>query len=119
MWRSTSSSVKRTDWILIVVVALASCAWCWSSSRRAGATFDEPFYLESGLDYWHHGHFGQLLAAGTMPLAPHLQTLPIYIAERTSGRTLAVENDLGEMLQLARPVTLLFWLLLLVATMRL
>ena len=111
--------MKRADWILFVAVSLLSSAWAFSASRQLGATFDEPFYLEAGLDYWHRGHFGSLLAAGTMPLAPHLQTLPVAIAEYASGRTWSVERDLGEMLRLARPVTLVFWIVLLAATMRL
>ncbi|HYE86748.1 MAG TPA: hypothetical protein VEA16_10365 [Vicinamibacterales bacterium] len=111
--------MKRADWILLAVVALASSIWCVTAGRQLGATFDEPFYFEGGLDYWRHGHFGKLLAAGVMPLPAHLQTLPIFIAEQTSGRALTVERDLGEMLRLARPVTLLFWLLLLASVMRL
>jgi hypothetical protein len=42
-----------------------------------------------------------------MPLAQHLQTLPVYIAQRSSGRLLTIADDLGEMLLLARPITLL------------
>jgi hypothetical protein len=116
---STGSSVRRTDWIVLAAIVAASSAWCLTASPRIGATFDEPFYLQAGLDYWRHGHFGQLLAAGTMPLAPHLQTVPVFLTEWVSGRTLTIESDLGEMLQLARPVTLLFWVILLGYTMRL
>lgn len=105
--------------MLFAAVALASSAWAVTASRQLGATFDEPFYLEAGLDYWRRGHFGSLLAAGTMPLAPHLQTLPVAIAERASGRMWSIDHDLGDMLRLARPVTLLFWIVLLAATMRL
>jgi hypothetical protein len=110
--------VKRVDWILLALVTVASGGWCFFASRQLGATFDEPFYLQGGLDYWHRGNFGTLLAAGTMPLAQHLQTLPIYIAEAMSGRLFTIEHDLGDMLALARPVTLLFWILLLVSTLR-
>src|SRR5262245_27826147 len=106
------SSVARKDGMLLIAIALASSTWCLSAGRELGATFDEPFYLEAGLDYWRHGHFSKLLSAGTMPLAPHLQTLPVYIAERASGREWTIGQDLGGMLQLARPVTLLFWLTL-------
>lgn len=116
---STGSKLKKADWILIGLLALASCAWCVTSSQRLGATFDEPFYLDAGLDYWRRGNFSMLLSAGVMPLAPHLQTLPIHVAEQLSGRVFTVEHDLGEMLQLARPVTLVFWLLLLASVMRL
>jgi hypothetical protein len=111
--------MKRADGLLLVAIAVASSAWCLTAGRQLGATFDEPFYLEAGLDYWRHGHFAQLLSAGTMPLAPHLQTLPVYLAERAAGHQWTIETDLGEMLQLARPMTLLFWLVLLAFTMRL
>lgn len=111
--------MKRFDWILIGAIALASSAWCVTSSQRLGATFDEPFYLEAGLDYWHSGRFTELLSAGVMPLAAHVQTLPVYVAERRAGRTFSIQNDLGEMLRLARPVTLVFWWLLLFSVMRL
>jgi hypothetical protein len=43
--------VKRIDWVLLAVLTVASGAWCFSASRQLGATFDEPFYLEGGLDY--------------------------------------------------------------------
>ena len=111
--------MKRTDWILLAALIVVSSAWCLTASRQIGATFDEPFYLQGGIDYWRHGHFGTLLAAGTMPLAQHLQTLPVYLAERNAGRPFTIEHDLGVMLQLARPVTLVFWILLLASTMRL
>ena len=111
--------MKRADSVFLVAIALATSAWCLTAGRQLGATFDEPFYLEAGLDYWRHGHFSQLLSAGTMPLAPHIQTLPVYLAERASGHAWTIENDLGDMLRLARPVTLLFWLVLLAFTMRL
>jgi len=54
-----------------------------------------------------------------MPLAQHLQTLPVFIAEPASGRRLPIENDLGEILRLARPVTLVFWVVWLAAVMSL
>lgn len=109
----------KRDGLLLAIVALLSSVWIVTASRQVGATFDEPFYLEGGLDYWRHGHFGMLLAAGTMPLPAHLQTLPIHISEWRSGQQLSVERDLGAMLQLARPVTIVFWVLLLVSVMRL
>lgn len=111
--------MKRPDWILLASLCAASSAWCLTSGRQLGATFDEPFYLQGGLDYWRNGHFGTLLAAGTMPLAQHVQSLPVFLAERMSGRSFSIEQDLGQMLALARPVTLLFWALLLASTMRL
>lgn len=111
--------MKRADWILFVAVALASSLWCITAASRIGATFDEPPHIEDGLDYWHTGRFTRLLLEGAMPLAQHVQTLPIYLAERAAGRRFTIEHDLAAMLRLARPVTLLFWVLLLASVMRL
>lgn len=118
--RSTvSDALDRTDRLLLVVVAAASSAWCLATARALGATFDEPFYLEAGLDAWRHGTFKELLAAGVMPLPVHLQTLPLYLRELAAGRPLAVATDLSEMLPIARSVTLVFWFILLFYGMRL
>lgn len=111
--------MTRPDRLLFAAIVVASCAWCLTSSRQLGATFDEPFYLESGMDAWRHGHFARLLAAGTMPLPAHLQTLPVYIGERSSGQVVSIDHDLTLMLQWSRPVTLAFWIVLLFFTMQL
>ena len=111
--------MKRTDWILLLAVGLASSAWCLTSARQLGATFDEPFYLEAGLDFWRRGTSAQLLAAGTMPLSAHLQTLPLYIVERTTDHPWRIAEDIGRMLPMARSLTLVFWWLLLAYALRL
>ncbi len=118
--RSTASDpLDRTDRLLLVLVAVASSAWCLATARAVGATFDEPLYLEAGLDAWRRGTFKELLSAGVMPLPPHLQTLPLYLRELAAGRPFAVATDLSDMLPIARGMTLVFWLILLFYSMRL
>ena len=118
---STNSDgrLQTADWWLLAIVAASTAAWCLSAARELGATFDEPFYLEAGLDAWRRGSFRDLLAAGTMPLAPYLQTLPLYVAEVTTGRPWVISDDIGGMLPVARSVTLIFYWLLLLYCMRL
>ncbi|MFA5908653.1 MAG: hypothetical protein WC815_07745 [Vicinamibacterales bacterium] len=119
--RSTGSDtgLAPADRLLLIVTAAATAAWCLASARVLGATFDEPFYLEAGLDAWRRGHFKELLAAGTMPLPAHLQTLPLYAIEAVTGRPWVVASDIGAMLPVARSVTLVFWCVLLIYGMRL
>ena len=105
--------------MLLAIVAASTAAWCASAARQLGATFDEPFYLEAGLNAWRRWSFRDLLAAGTMPLAPFLQTLPLYVAEVTSGQPWVISDDIGRMLPVARSVTLIFYWLLLLYCMRL
>ncbi len=116
---TASSPLGRTDALLLFLVAAASSAWCLATARILGATFDEPFYLEAGLDAWRRGTFRELLAAGVMPLPAHLQTLPLYLRELATGRPFTVSADLSDMLPVARGVTLLFWCVLLFFSMRL
>lgn len=118
--RSTASDgLDRTDRLVLVLVAAVSSAYCLTTARLLGATFDEPFYLEAGLDAWRRGTFKELLSAGVMPLPAHLQTLPLYLQELATGRPLSVASDLSSMLPIARSVTLGFWLILLFYGMRL
>jgi len=118
--RSTASSaLGRADALLLLLAAAASSAWCLATGRILGATFDEPFYLEAGLDAWRRGTFKQLLAAGVMPMPAHLQTLPLYLRELSSGTPFSVATDLTAMLPVARSVTLIFWCVLLFYSMRL
>lgn len=105
--------MQGADRLVLLVVGLLSSVWCLTAARQLGPTFDEPFYLEAGLDFWRTGNPRALLAAGTMPLAPHLQTLPLYVIERVTGRPWLWSEDVATMLVVARSVTLLFWWVLL------
>ncbi|OWK43544.1 hypothetical protein FRUB_03143 [Fimbriiglobus ruber] len=78
-----------------------------------GATFDEPFYIASGLQGWRDGTHRPLIKAGTMPLPVDVQTLPVYVWERYRGEPFQHYIDLARLLPVARSATLLFWWLLL------
>ena len=69
---------------LLAVIGLSSAA-CLASGAELGATFDEPFYIEKGLDGWRTGSYRALMRAGTMPLPVDAQTLPIYLMECNRG----------------------------------
>jgi hypothetical protein len=90
-----------------------------TADQRLSATFDEPVYLSAGLQRWRTGGFGQLKAMGTMPLPVDICTLPLYLAERISGRRIDLEAEMARWLPIARAGTLLFWWLLLIYAWRL
>jgi hypothetical protein len=104
------------NWCWFLAFGLASSVWCVTAAWDLGATFDEPIYVERGLEHWHTGSYHGLLKLGTMPLAIDLQTLPIYLWERCTGKTLDAEAGLDQLLPWARAATLLFWWLLLTYT---
>ena len=99
-------------WITLCIVA--SSAWCISASAKLGATFDEPTYLALGLESWHTGSSKRLLDLGTMPLPPHVQTLPLHIGECLRGERIDPVRDLESALSVARISNLPFWWLLLI-----
>jgi hypothetical protein len=121
----------ESGWLLFWIIA--SSAWCISASARLGATFDEPTYIRLGLESWRTGSYKSLLELGIMPLPPLVQTLPLHLRERWSGKTLSARTstfprlsqslklstfdpaqDLARLLSVARLGTLSFWWLLLV-----
>jgi hypothetical protein len=101
------------DLVWLLVLGLASAAWCLTASARLSATFDEPIYLVRGLEHWRTGSHAGLLHLGTMPLPPDVQTLPLYLAERWRGQPFDVEGRMERLLPWARAGTLAFWWLLL------
>jgi hypothetical protein len=106
------------NWSWFLAFGLASSAWCLTAARDLGATFDEPVYVQRGLEHWRTGSYHGLLKLGTMPLAIDVQTLPLYLWERWTGAALDAEAGLGRLLPWARAGTLLFWWLLLAYTWR-
>jgi hypothetical protein len=102
------------DWLWFLAFAVASSAWCLTAAAEIGATFDEPVYVERGLQGWRSGSRSGLIRLGTMPLPPDLDTLPLYLWERWHGVTFDPVRDLPELLPWARACTLVFWWLLLV-----
>ncbi len=89
--------------------ALASSVWCVAAAGQLGATFDEPFYIARGLEFWRTGSHGGLLRKGTMPLPVDLVTLPVSLWERWRGIPFDPVSDLERVLPLARAATLVFW----------
>lgn len=104
---------RPTDAVWFLAFALTSSAWCLGAGHRLGATFDEPFYLSSGLEHWRTGSCRTLMKAGTMPLPVDLQTLPLYLWERCRGEHFDLARDCQRILPVARAGTLAFWWLLL------
>ena len=92
---------------------LASSLWCVSAAGQLSATFDEPFYVAGGLDFWRTGSHSGLIKKGTMPLPVDLGTLPLYLWERWRGVQVDPVSDLDWLLPWARATTLFFWWLLL------
>src|SRR5262249_43665603 len=104
---------RSCNYIWFLACALFSSAWCIAAAFELGATFDEPLYLERGLDYWQPGSPGCLLRVGTMPLPIDLETLPIYLRERWRDQPFDLKRDAEWLLAWARLGTLAFWWLLL------
>ncbi len=104
----------RRDVAWLLIAGLLSSLWCLTAARELGATFDEPFYLSQGLEFWRTGSHAQLMSKGTMPLAVDLTTLPIYLSERWAGARFDAVADFARLLQWARAGTLVFWWLLLI-----
>jgi hypothetical protein len=113
---------RATRWIdraWLLVVGLASSAWCLSAAAELGATFDEPIYMARGLDGWRRGTHGPLLSVGTMPLPTDVATLPLYLYERWTGTQFDFRAGAhSRPLFWARSTTLVFWWLLLIFAMR-
>jgi 4-amino-4-deoxy-L-arabinose transferase-like glycosyltransferase len=102
------------DALWLVLCGSLSALWCISSGRELGATIDEPFYLEKGVAAWRTGSNGELLQLGTMPLPARATSAPVWVWERWRDRPVDWHQELPQALALGRPVTLLFWWLLLV-----
>jgi hypothetical protein len=101
------------DWLWFLAWGVASSIWCWTAARELGATFDEPTYIQRGLEGWRTGSHEGLLRLGTMPLPVDVDTFPLYLWERWRGVRIDPVGDLGHFLPWARRGTLLFWWLLL------
>ena len=112
MVRWPESRLLDGAWLLFWIVA--SSAGCVSAAARLGATFDEPTYIAYGLESWNTGSSKRLLDLGTMPLPPHVQTLPLHLWERWRGESFEPFRDLDRLLPVARLATLSFWWLLLI-----
>ncbi|MCZ2341289.1 MAG: hypothetical protein LC104_05765 [Bacteroidales bacterium] len=101
------------DALWLIVLGVATSAWCLTAGARLGATFDEPFYLDKGLECWRTGSYKPLMRAGTMPLPIDIQTLPLFLWERQTGEPINVYGQMPTVLPIARAMNLGFWWLLL------
>jgi hypothetical protein len=102
------------DWLWLATWGLVSSLWCLGAAAQLGATFDEPIYLNRGLEGWRTFSHRGLLMLGTMPLPIDVQTLPLHFSERLSGVQFDPVEDFSTMLFWARAGALPFWWLLLV-----
>jgi hypothetical protein len=112
--RSRVYLVRAADLAWFLVCAVASSVWCVTAASQLSATFDEPIYLQRGLEHWRTGSYSGLLRLGTMPLPVDIVTLPLYLAEYWRGVPFDLDNDFTRLLPWARAGTLVFWWLLLV-----
>jgi hypothetical protein len=104
----------QIDVLWVLFFGLLSSAWCVSAGREIGATYDEPFHLTHGLDFWRHGSFELMLNKGLMPLPVAVCTLPVRIYEIYRGTPIDLATEFHLALPIARAGTLFFWWLLLV-----
>jgi hypothetical protein len=100
---------RRFDVAWLILWGVLSSAWCLSAAQDLSASFDEPFYLRSGLKSWRTGSNYDLMRAGTMPLPVDVEYLPIYLWERARGEPFDTERDFHTILYHARAMNLLFW----------
>jgi hypothetical protein len=101
------------DALWFLAWAAVSSAWCVTAAARLSATFDEPTYIQCGLERWRGGSTAHLMQLGTMPLPVDVETLPLYLWERCSGVALDPVGHLNQLLPWARATALVFWWLLL------
>jgi hypothetical protein len=101
------------DWCWLLAWGVASSVWCITAAQQLGATFDEPFYVKEGLEFWRTGSHSELLRLGTMPLPVDVETLPIAVWEWRRGAPFDAGAELETLLPLARAGALVFWWLLL------
>ncbi len=114
-----TTPLRRRELAWLTFVLAVSSALVVHASHSIGPTFDEPFYLAKGLDYWRTGSPKALMRAGTMPLPVDVQTLPLHLWERHRGEPFNTVEQLDELLPVARAMNLPFWWLLLASGFRL
>ena len=109
--------MRRLDVAWLLVWAALSSAWCLSAASDLSAAFDEPNNLRWGVTSWRTGSNYAFMRAGTMPLPPDVQYLPIHWWELARGQAFDVEHstaDFHAILPYARAMSLPFWWMLLV-----
>jgi hypothetical protein len=107
--------MTRSAWADILWLLLCgtlSSWWAVTSARQIGPTFDEPVYVEKGLERAHTGKIGGLMKLGTMPLPVDVQTFPVRVWGWWRGQAFTLD-DLPAVLPVFRAANLVFWWLLL------
>jgi hypothetical protein len=118
--RTPGARLERLgDGLWLLVFAVLSSLWCVTAAHRLGATFDEPVYVQHGLEHWRTGSASGLIRMGTMPLPPDIDTLPLYLWERWSAEPIDPTRDWEKVIPWTRAGTLVFWWLLLFYAQRL
>jgi hypothetical protein len=107
------------NWLWFFAIGLATSAASIVAAGQVGVTFDEPTYLEHGLNFWHTGSHRPLMKLGTMPLPVDVQTFPIAVAEWMRGEWFDHHNDIARIIVWMRYGNLVFWWILLYFGMRL
>jgi hypothetical protein len=109
-----SGNERRWDFILFLILGVASSVWCMTAAAKIGATFDEPIDVANSLTFWRTGSHYELLRLGAMPLPMDLCSLPLHLWERWQGTAINLrEGNQATALWWARMGTLPFWWLLL------
>lgn len=118
----TRKSRWWVDALWLATLAVWTAAWCLTAAPKLGVTYDEPFYLDAGLESWRGWSrtdskpvgFAHEIAAtnGVMPLPLDVLTLPLFIQEQQASEKFEAEAKIAR-LQWARAMTLgWFWLLI-------
>src|SRR5262249_41036556 len=107
--REAGMGRRSVDVVWVLLCGVLSSVWCLTAARDLGVTFDEPIYIEKGLERWREGPLSPLIRLGTMPLPVDVQTFPIHIWERFRGTPFDARADLATILPVARAANLVFW----------
>src|SRR4051812_2089851 len=89
------------DALWLLALATWSAWWCLTAAPKLGVTYDEPFYLDAGLESWRGWTPGggkslgwtheYAVTHGVMPLPPDVLTIPLYVAEVRTGEKFEAE----------------------------
>lgn len=109
---------RQIDWLWLIACGVASSIACICSAQSVGVTFDEPTYLEHGMNFWHTGSHHPLMKLGTMPLPVDVQTFPIAIVEWVRGERFDLGRNFARIIVWMRHGNLVFWWLLLYFAMQ-
>ncbi len=109
---------RLTDLVWLGAILWGSSIFVAETSSQLSATFDETFYLKSGMTFWRDRTNAELMRAGTMPLPMHVQSLPVYLWEQFREKPFDTTEDYGQILSVMRSTNLLFWWLMLVYVYR-